>query len=231
MKSSSALFISKEGLATFWFMLAAGAVLGAGFYVHRLINKTALRPQYIIMDSLDVKPLSFDLDPARVDARDMDQTRLLMDSVFNKSPSGLDALDRCKNLTSKTAWGWIQTELLDKQNDAFRDAQMHQKIEVEKIDLRHMPEQDATLASVTGQLLRTGIYEGKLFNEVWAVKAEVLWLPNTSLLQRGRIPIICHRFTCRETPVASTLRRTQEGAPPLPPAPSTQYQTSRPTDP
>jgi hypothetical protein len=214
------MFISKEGLATFWFLLAAGAVVGAGFYVHRLVNKTALRPQYIIMTAPDVLPLTFELDPERVEARDRDQTRLLLDSVFNKSPSGLDAADRCRRLMSDTAWKWVQTELLDKQNDAFRDGQMHQKIEVEKIDLRRLPEQDATLATVSGQLLRTGIHEGRLFNEVWSVKADILWLPNTSLLERGRIPIICHRFTCRESPVASTLRRTQEGAPPLPPSTS-----------
>ncbi|RBP48146.1 hypothetical protein DES53_101946 [Roseimicrobium gellanilyticum] len=221
MKSSSALFISKDGLATFWFLLAAGAVVGAAFYVYRLINKTALRPQYIIMTNPDVKPLSFELDPAKLEVRDRDQTRLLLDSVFNKSPSGLDAADRCRRMMSGTAWKWVQTELLDKQNDAFRDGQMHQKIEVERIDLRRLPEQGATLAMVSGQLLRTGIHEGRLFNEVWAVKADILWLPNTSLLEHGRIPIICHRFTCRETPVASTLRRTQEGAPPLPPSTST----------
>jgi hypothetical protein len=220
MKSSSALFISKEGLATFWFLLAAGAVLGAGFYVHRLINKTALRPQYIIMTNADVKPLTFELDPAKVEVRDRDQTMLLLDSVFNKSPSGLDAADRCRRMMSDTAWKWVQAELLDKQNDAFRDGQMHQKIEVEKIDLRELPN-NGTLATMSGQLLRTGIHEGRLFNEVWSVKADILWLPNTSLLEHGRIPIICHRFTCRETPVASTIRRTQEGAPPLPPSTST----------
>jgi hypothetical protein len=217
MKPSSALFISKEGLATFWFLLAAGAVVGSCFYVHRLISKTALRPQYIIMDRSDVLPVRFERDPATLEARDTDQTRLLMDSIFNKAPSGLDAPERCESLMSESAWQWVRTELLDKQNDAFRDGQMHQKIEIEKIQIRQMPEQDAVIASVSGQLLRTGVFAGKMFNEVWAVKADVLWLPNASLLQKGRIPLICHRFTCRETPVASTIRRTQEGAPPLPP--------------
>ncbi len=217
MKPSSALFISKEGLATFWFLLAAGAVVGSCFYVHRLISKTALRPQYIIMDRNDVLPMIVEGDPARLEARDADQTRLLMDSIFNKAPSGLDAPERCKSLMSENAWKWVQTELLDKQNDAFRDGQMHQKIEIEKIQIRRLPEQDAVIASVGGQLLRTGVFDGKMFNEVWEVKADVLWLPNASLLQKGRTPLICHRFSCREVPVASTIRRTQEGAPPLPP--------------
>ncbi|HSI64228.1 MAG TPA: hypothetical protein VLE43_13965 [Candidatus Saccharimonadia bacterium] len=217
MKPSSTLFISKEGTATFWFLLAAGAVIGSCFYVHRLISKTTLRPQYIIMDSVDVMPMTFELDPAWLEVRDKDQTRLLMDSIFNKAPSGLDAPERCKSLMTEKGFGWVQTELLDKQNESFSSAQMHQKIEIEKVDIRRIAERDAVIASVSGQLLRTGVFDGKMFNEVWAVKAEVLWMPNPSLLQKGRIPLICHRFSCRETPVASTLRRTQEGAPPLPP--------------
>lgn len=220
-KPSSALFISKEGLATFWFMLAAAAVIGSGFYVHRLIKKTALRPQFIIMERPDVLPLTWELDPEKVDARDRGQTLLLMDSVFNKSPSGLDADDRCKGLLSDDAWKWVQTELLEKQQDAFRDGQIHQKVEVDTVTLRHLEEEGATLAVVSGQLIRTGVYDGRLFNEVWAVKADILWLPNQSLLGHGRVPLICHRFRSRETPIASTLRRTQEGAPPLPPSTST----------
>jgi hypothetical protein len=61
---------------------------------------------------------------------------------------------------------------------------------------------------VRGQLIRTGVLNDRLFNEVWNVRAEMLWQSNPSLRTSGREPFVCDRFTCRETPVASTIRRT-----------------------
>jgi hypothetical protein len=86
---------------------------------------------------------------------------------------------------------------------------MHQKVEIESIALHPQASEDAILASVRGQIIRTGVLEGKqLFNEVWAVRAELMWTPNPNLRLSGRYPMACSAFSCRETPVASTIRRT-----------------------
>lgn len=209
MKPSSALFISKEGMATFWAMLGGVAILGSGFYVERKMVAAGLRPQFIIMTNRDILTLDPGTDPDREREILMEQTSLAMDSVFNKTPAGLDAPDRCKTILSPDAWNWVKTELLDKQAEAFREGHLHQKVEIAEVNLHQAANrEDGTIASVRGQLIRTGVLDGRLFNEVWNVRADMMWTKNTSLRTSGRIPHLCESFTCRETPVASTIRRT-----------------------
>lgn len=207
MKAPSRLFISKESIATFWFLLGAGMVLGSMIYVWRLVGQKALRPQFIIMTNPDVLPMSAQPDPEEEVALIRIMTRLGMDSIFNKSGSGLDAPDRCQRFLGPESWNWVKSELIDKQTEVFRESRMHQKVEIERIELRPQDRDDATLASVQGQLLRVGIYDGKIFNEVWSVRAEMMWIRNPSLRDSGRVPLLCTAFNCREIPVASTLRR------------------------
>jgi hypothetical protein len=102
----------------------------------------------------------------------------------------------------------VKENLIDKQVDAFRDGHIHQKIEIESIELHPLQQVDTTAAYVHGQLIRTGIMANKLFNEVWEVRAQIRWTRNASLRGSGRQPTICETFQCREIPVASTLRRT-----------------------
>lgn len=214
MRQTPTIFISKDGISTFWFLLAAGAVIGSLIYVRSVVSQTTLRPQFIIMANPDVKLLDYERDPAKQDEMIQEQSRLLMASVFNRAPSGLDAPERCRKLLNDAANDWVRTELLEKQEEAFREGRMHQKVEFDTITLRRFPNSKGISASVSGQLIRTGIHEtAGMFNEVWAVKADMLWFPNDSILESGRIPTICHRFTCREVPIASTLRRTEAGAP------------------
>jgi len=209
MKASRVLFISKEGLATFWFLLGATAVIWSAIHVLRQSITAGLRPQYIIMTEKDVIQMVPERDPDKVKEMDLAQTRLLMDSIFNKSPTGLDAEDRAKKLLSDEAWSWVQENLIDKQSEAFRDGRIHQKIEIESIDLHPLQNIESTAAYVHGQLIRTGVAGNRLYNEVWDVRAQLVWGRNVSLRGSGRQPTICESFQCREKALQSTLRRTQ----------------------
>lgn len=209
MKQSSAVFISKESISTFWFLLAAGAVIGTFYYLFDLVDKKGLRPQFIILNNPDVKMAVPERDIEVESEMVLSQTRLAMDSIFNKNSTGLDAAERCSELLSSDVWKWVQSELVEKQKDAFKEARIHQKVEVEKIDLRAQPDSDAVLASVQGQLLRVGILDDKLLNEVWTVRAEFMWVHNVNLKNSGRMPLLCVAFNCREKPISSNIRRTK----------------------
>lgn len=220
MKPQNAIFISKEGLSTFWFLLAAGAVLWSGIYVRNLVVRAGLRPQFLLTTNSDVTVMKPTLAPEHEEEIIKAQSMLAMDSIFNKSATGLDSPERCKRLLSPEAWSWVETELIEKQKEAFSESRMHQKVEIENIVLHPQKNDEAVLASVNGQLIRTGVLDGKLFNEVWDVRAELMWVPNGSLRDSGRYPLSCAAFTCRERPVASTLQRTakagKETAPEVP---------------
>jgi hypothetical protein len=212
MKAPRVLFISKEGMATFWFLLGAAAIVWSAIYVLRQSITAGLRPQFIIMTANDVRAMVPEMDPAKERERDLEQTRLAMDSIFNKSPSGLDTQDRCKDLLSNEAWDWVRTQLVEQQAKRFRDLHIHQKVEIDKIDLRKVPAMDnTTIASVQAQLICTGVVGNRLFNEVWDVRAEMVWVRNPSLRTSGRIPTICDRFQARQVPIQSTQRYSAPG--------------------
>lgn len=196
-------------MATFWFLVAAGAVVWAAFYVYRTATTAGLRPQYIIMEGKgsEVKPFPIELSPERDNEMHTLQTRLLMDSLFNKAPEGLDAEDRCKRLMTKAAWNMATRDVIDMQKEAFKDGRIHQKVEIESMSFRKIPDEQATIASVKGQLLRTGIFEAKIFNEVWVVRATFKWVRNKSLRDCARFPIVCSTLTVREALQSSTLQR------------------------
>lgn len=217
-KQSSVLFISKEGISTFWFLLAAGTVLGTFYYLYGLVDKKGLRPQFIIMTNPDVQKASPEQDALTESAAVLDQTRLAMDSIFNKNSNGLDAQDRCRKILAPDVFDWVQSELVEKQTEAFKEARFHQKIEIENIDLTSQPGGEAILASVRGQLLRVGILDEKVVNDVWSVRAELVWVHNVNLRNSGRHPLICTAFNCRETPVSSTIRRSKPAVAALEPS-------------
>jgi hypothetical protein len=208
MKQRSVLFISKEGLSTFWFLLAAAAVLGTWYYLFDLVGKRGLRPQFILLNSPDITSVMPTENPVFDRETVLSQTRLAMDSIFNKTGNGLDAASRCSDLLSADVLEWVQSELVLKQEEVFKEARIHQKVAIERIELRPQPNEDAVLASVQGQLIRVGVMNDQLLNEVWMVRAEMMWMRNINLRTSGRYPLLCFAFNCRETPVASTRRRT-----------------------
>lgn len=204
VKPMPVLFVSKEGMATFWFLVSAGALLWAAFSVYRIATSAGLRPQYIIMESPLVNRISNEMLPEREDEVHRLQTRLLVDSIFNKNPAGLDSEDRCKRLLSHSAWKWVSAELIEKQKDAFSQGRMHQKIELESLTLSKRPE-GVMVATIKGSLYRAGVLDSKFFNEVWVVRGQFAWRRNPSLRECGRYPVICDSLNCKEIRVSSTL--------------------------
>lgn len=201
------LFISKDGLSTFWFLLTIAALLTSTIYVHRIASTAGLRPQYLILRSPDVQPLIPEKDPAYTSELMDELTRLATDSIFNKSSVGLDSADRCKKLLSPSAHQWVTTELIGKQQEAFQQASIHQKVEIESIQLVNRPDQTGKNAVVKGQLLRVGVHGGELFNEVWSLRLILVWQRNDCLRDCSSYPHVVDSLSCVETPVASTLRR------------------------
>ena len=222
------IFISKEGMATFWFVVAAGAVLWAAFTVYRAAVTAGLRPQYILMASEYVKPFPFELAPDRHQELHTLQTRMLMDSLFNKSPNGLDAAERARRVLTDDAWKWVNEQMIEKQKEAFSQGRIHQKVEIESISLNRAPDDSYTSATVKAQLLRAGIANAKVFNEVWAVQTTFKWERNGRLRDCARYPIVCSRvISSREVLQSSTLQRVPGEDEPAAAAPSAQ--TEEPT--
>jgi hypothetical protein len=69
----------------------------------------------------------------------------------------------------------------------FRAKQLHQKPEFAKIDILATRENEI-LASVSGQVIRTGIFQEKTFAEAFGFKLTLRLLRNPNMAANGRFP-------------------------------------------
>ena len=69
----------------------------------------------------------------------------------------------------------------------FRAKQLHQKPEIAKIDILATRDNEV-LATVSGQVIRTGIFQEKAFNEAFNFKLSFRLIRNPNMAANGRFP-------------------------------------------
>lgn len=69
----------------------------------------------------------------------------------------------------------------------FRAKQLHQEPEIARIDILATRENEV-LATVTGQIVRNGIFQGKAFSEAFNFKLSLRLLRNLNMAANGRVP-------------------------------------------
>jgi hypothetical protein len=204
------LFISKEGVAAFWFLLAVAALIAGAVYAERLAATKGLAPQFIWLGTTN--PMVKELPSERMvdletELEQVDEfARMLADSVFNKSSRGLDSDDRCKQLLAPEAWKWLNENVLKMQEEAFTKAHMHQKIAVEHVDIDYDESRQIFTAKVSGQLIRTGILSLEIFNQSWKVNASFELERSRLLKHCGMFPYHCLKLAVNEKAESSTQR-------------------------
>lgn len=203
-------FISKEGLATFWFWVGALAVVGSALYSFRIATKAGLREQFIIMTpdnpAVEMMPPKQPLGPEHHRELHLSQTRLLMDSVFNKSGIGLDSGERFKRLLTAEPEAWVEDNLVNNQREAFEKGRLHQKLTIDSIDVVPNEETEVCAVRVLGMVIRIGVVNGQLLNQHLKVDARLSWERNPSLRDCARYPLLCTSFICTENLELSVQR-------------------------
>lgn len=203
-------FISKEGVATFWFWVGMSVIVGSALYTFRLATKAGLREQFIIMTpdnaAVELMPPQQPLSAEQHRELHLSQIRLLMDSVFNKSGVGLDSGERYQRLMTAEAVSWVDNNLVNNQKDAFEKGRLHQKVTLQSIDLEPEDVDGVTTARVQGTVIRIGVVNGQVLNEHWKINAGLSWERNPSLRDCARYPSICTAFACTETMTLSVQR-------------------------
>ena len=141
-KPLPSIFISKEAVATFWFVVAAGAFIVGGVYAERLVANSGRSPQFVGIGTpgsvaRPIPETRTTLAPAAALELRESQTRLLMESIFNKSGRGLDAPERCEKLMSKEAWDYVNQHLIEPQKEAFAEGKIHQKVSIQDLKVTY----------------------------------------------------------------------------------------------
>ena len=79
------------------------------------------------------------------------------------------------------------------EDSEFKAKQLHQKVEVAKIDLLET-RADAVLTQITGQLIRTGIFQEKAFSEAIPFTLKLKMKRNPNMVENGRFPTAIQDF-------------------------------------
>jgi hypothetical protein len=114
------------------------------------------------------------------------QAELATLAFLERSPKDFDNPDFLKLLFLKSAFAKAQDERISEAVE-FRAKQLHQKAEIGRIDILATRESEV-LAVVTGQVIRSGIFQGKAFSEAFPFTLRLRMLRNPNMALNGRFP-------------------------------------------
>ena len=192
------IFVDKDRTALLWFCIAGIAVTVTLVQPHLLIRKLKEHERVVILDpagTYHVAPLL-----RFQDARDLhaQQSTLVVMAFLERNPKGLDHPELLKQLLLKPAQDKAQRQIAAEAPE-FKAKNQHQKPEVARIDILET-RSDFVLTQVTGQLIRTGTFEGKTFNEAIPFKLALKMRRNPDMVQNGRFPTAISDFKYEPAP-------------------------------
>lgn len=180
------LFVDRDRSAQLWFGIAVVAVAAALVQPHLIIRKLKEHERIVVLDpagTYHVSPLlSFQ------EAKDFhaQQSTLAVMAFLERHPKGPDHPELLKQMFLKAAHEKARRQLTAEAPE-FEAKRQHQKPEVARIDILETRE-DFVMTRVTGQLIRTGHFNGKVFNEAVPFSLALKFRRNPDMVQNGRFP-------------------------------------------
>ncbi len=180
------LLVLRDRLPWFWFAFTVAVLLLSAIDRYHIISQFKQRERVVIIDPAGTYYLSPLLQFS--EARDMhiQQVELATMAFLERNPKDFDNADLLKLLFLKSALGKAQDERL-KEAVEFRAKQLHQKAEIGRIDILATRDNEV-LAAVTGQIIRSGIFQDKAFTEAFPFTLRLRLIRNPNMALNGRFP-------------------------------------------
>jgi len=191
------VFVDKDRLAKFWFLAAVAVLVGAS--IDRIVLAKTLkeRERVVIIDpagTFYVSPLLHFQEARELHAQ---QSTLAAIAFLERNPKDFDHPDLLKQMFLKQAYAKARAEFTDEEPE-FKAKQLHQKTEIAKIDFLET-RTDAVLTQVTGQLIRSGVFEERAFTEAVPFTLRLKMLRNPNMVENGRFPTAIQDFKYEPT--------------------------------
>ena len=186
------VFVDKDRTAFLWFCVAVLAIIFAATQPYFLIQKFKQRERVVIIDPAGTYYVSPLLDFQEAKEFHAQQSTLAAMAFLERNPKGFDNPELLKQAFLKYAYEKAQKQILI-ETDELKSKQLHQKPEVAKIDILETRE-DFVMTQVTGQLIRTGIFEQKAFSESIPFKLSFKMRRNPDMTRNGRFPTAVSDF-------------------------------------
>lgn len=190
MKGVTDIFISKQKLAIFWFLVALGCIVGTAWHLHGVAIEGRSRMLYVPIELADVY-IDSDLTSQELDEIVDYQTRLTLETFLNRGPKGPVTPTRLGYLFSP---GGFEQAVIDIKNNGyeFRSRQIHQMLELGEVSALHYPDGTATTRA-GGQLIRISIdpVEKQAVTQSFTFNAILEWERNRNLRDKKRFLFVC----------------------------------------
>lgn len=180
------LFAQRDRLPWFWFFAAVAVTLVAALDRYHLISEFKQRERVVIIDPAQTYYISPLLQFQEAKDLHVQQATLATTALLERSPKDFDHADLLKQMFLKPAFQKAQDQHT-RETVEFRSKQLHQKPEVARVDILATRENEV-LATVTGQLIRSGIFQEKVFTEAFTFKLSLRLVRNPNMAVNGRFP-------------------------------------------
>jgi hypothetical protein len=180
------LFTQRDRLPWFWFFVAVAVTVVAALDRYHLISQFNQRERVVIIDPSQTYYISPLLQFQEAKDLHVQQAILAATALLERNPKDFDHADLLKQMFLKSALQKAQDQRT-RETVEFRSKQLHQKPEIARVDILATRENEV-LATVTGQVIRTGIFQEKAFTEAFNFKLSLRLIRNPNMAVNGRFP-------------------------------------------
>jgi hypothetical protein len=180
------LFTQRDRLPWFWFFVAVAVTVLAALDRYHLVSQFKQRERVVIIDPAQTYYISPLLQFQEAKDLHVQQATLATTALLERNPKDFDHADLLKQMFLKPALQKAQDQRT-REAVEFRSKQLHQKPEVARVDILATRENEV-LATVTGQVIRTGIFQEKAFTEAFNFKLSLRLIRNPNMAVNGRFP-------------------------------------------
>jgi hypothetical protein len=180
------LLVLRDRLPWFWFAFTVAVLLLSAIDRYHIISQFKQRERVVILDPAGTYYLSPLLQFSEARDLHVQQAELATMMFLERNPKDFDNADLLKLLFLKPALAKAQDERI-KEMVEFRAKQLHQKAEIGRIDILATRDNEV-LAAVTGQIIRSGIFQDKAFTEAFPFTLRLRLIRNPNMALNGRFP-------------------------------------------
>ena len=180
------LFAQRDRLPWFWFFFTVAVLLLSAIDRYHIVSQFKQRERVVIIDPAGTYYLSPLLQFAEAKDLHVQQAELATMVFLTRNPKDFDNPDLLKLMFLKPALAKAQDEKI-KESVEFRSKQLHQKAEIGQIDILATRDNEV-LAAVTGQIIRSGIFQDKVFTEAFPFTLRLRLIRNPNMALNGRFP-------------------------------------------
>ena len=180
------LLVLHDRLPWFWFFFTVAVLLLSAIDRYHIVSQFKQRERVVIIDPAGTYYFSPLLQFQEAKELHVQQAELATIAFLERNPKDFDNPDLLKLLFLKPALGKAQDERISESVE-FRAKQLHQKAEIGRIDILATRDNEV-LAAVTGQIIRSGIFQDRAFTEAFPFTLRLRLIRNPNMAMNGRFP-------------------------------------------